>query len=99
MRTTKEYLTDLSFRYECPETESLWRVSCQIEMREDDENPNQFSLSVTLCEVTDPNGNTVDIYHANNYPFRLILESEAVAEFWSRAEKISQKSQSYCNAL
>lgn len=86
-----QHRTDLQFRYECPETEALWRVSCQIEMQNDD--TNNPTLGVTLYEVTDPNGNTFDIYAAGNYPFRLLLEAAALEEFWSRAERACQKTQ------
>jgi len=90
---------DLSFRYECPETEAIWRVTCQIEMQEDDDSTNNFCLGVTLCEVTRPSGTVVDIYSREEFILRNTLEAAALEEFWSRAEKACQKSQHFADNI
>jgi len=89
--------TDLSFRYECPETEAIWRVLCQIEMQNDD--TNNPALGVTLCEVSFPDGSLMGIYLPVYKTFRQTLEAAALEEFWSRAEKACQKSQHFADNI
>lgn len=96
-----QHRTDLQFRYEDPEndgiTDATWRVSCQIEVQDDD--PNNFTLGVLLYEVVSPVGLTVDIYNPRFPDFRKILETAALEEFWSRAEKACQKSQHFADNI
>lgn len=76
------------------EFENTWHIVATVEVEQEEENLNHFSLDIHIEKVTDPTGVQVYPYTTSRHILPKI-EQAVRDEYWKRVDGLSQMSQDF----